>query len=313
LNFKHHIIFINDSQYLFLRKVFNGKTKKSCCEVTLSSNNSNLPMYVYLNDIVTENGEQCLVTVINITERKQAEELIEQKSEQLEKANAEKDKFFSIIAHDLRSPFQTLLGFARMMVEELPTLTLDEMQKIAVSMRNSASNLYHLLENLLHWSRIQQGLIHFNPEVVQLLTIVDESMEMALEPAKNKGIEIAYNIPDDIKVFADSNMLQTVIRNLVSNAVKFTPKGGKIRLSAKASGNKSVVISIKDSGIGMSSAMVENLFRLNVQTNGIGTEGEPSTSLVLIICKEFIEKHGGKLWVESEEGKGGTFYFTLKH
>ena len=214
-------------------------------------------MYVYLTGIVTKNGEQCLVTVVNITERKQVEEHIKRKSEPLEKANDEKDKFFSIIPHDLRNPFNSFLGFTKLMAEELDILSIKEIQKVAMTMRNSVSNLYRLLENLLHWSRIQQGLIHFNPEVVQLLPIVDESMEMELEPAKNKGIEIAYDIPDDIKVFAGSNMLQTVILNHVSNAVKFTPKGGKINFSVKASGNKSVIISIKDSDIGISSAWLK--------------------------------------------------------
>ena len=136
---------------------------------------------------------------------------------------------------------------------------------------------------------------------------------MMLESAKSKGIEIACNVPVEIEVFADNHILQTVIRNLVSNAVKFTPKGGKISVSAEATSDKGVQISIKDTGIGMSPKMVDNLFRLDVQTNRKGTEGEPSTGLGLMLCKEFVEKHGGKIWVESEEGNGSTFYFTLPY
>ena len=247
----------------------------------------------------------------DITIRKRAETEIKLKNEQLLKLIDEKDKFFSIIAHDLRSPFNSFLGLTQIMTEELPSLTMDEIQEIALTMRNSATDLFRLLENLLHWARIEQGLIPFHPEIIKLLPIVNESLATMLELAKNKKIEIAYDIPGETEVFADKNMLQTVIRNLVSNAVKFTPKGGKISLSAKASGDKSVEISIKDSGIGMNLAMVDNLFRLHDQTNRKGTEGEPSTGLGLIICKDFIEKHGGKLWVESEEGKGSTFHFTL--
>lgn len=242
---------------------------------------------------------------------KRTEEEMKLKNEKLLKLNAEKDKIFSIIAHDLRSPFNSLLGLTQIMVEELPNLTKDEIRKIAVSMRNSATNLFHLLENLLYWARMQQGLIPSSPESVRLRPIVDEGIAIVLESAQNKGIEIAYDIPDDIEVFADNRMLQTVIRNLVSNAVKFTPKAGNVSLSAKATDDKSIEISIKDSGIGMSSAIIDKLFQLDIQINRKGTEGEPSTGLGLLLCKEFIEKLGGKIWVESEEGKGSVFYFTI--
>ena len=247
----------------------------------------------------------------DITELKRAAKEIKLKNEELQKANAEKDKFFSIIAHDLRSPFQGFLGLTQEMADELPRLTKDEMHEIAVGMRDSATNLFRLLENLLEWARIQQGAIPFNPEVVKLHPVVDESAATALQAAKNKGIDIACDIPNDIAIFADTNMLQTIIRNLVSNAVKFTPQGGRVSISAKNTGDKSVEISIRDSGIGMSKAIVDNLFRLDVRTNRKGTNGELSTGLGLLLCKEFIEKHGGRIWVESEEGKGSAFYFTI--
>lgn len=247
----------------------------------------------------------------DITERKLAEEEIRLKNQQLLKLNAEKDKFFSIISHDLRSPFNSFLGMTQIMAEDLPSLTLDQIQEFSLAMRNSATNLYRLLENLLQWSRMKQGLIPFNPELMRLLLVVDECIEIMIEPAKNKGIDLTSDIPKNLKVFADNNILQTVIRNLVSNAVKFTQKGGKISVSAKAIGDKSVEISIKDNGIGMSQSMVDNLFRLDVKINREGTEGEPSCGLGLLLCKEFVEKHGGKIWVESEAGKGSTFYFTL--
>ncbi|MEI7501609.1 MAG: PAS domain-containing sensor histidine kinase, partial [Bacteroidota bacterium] len=245
----------------------------------------------------------------NITARKQSELEIKLKNQELSKLNTEKDRFFSIIAHDLRTPFNGFLGFTKMMVEELDTLTLKEIQKIALSMRNSASNLFRLLENLLEWSRMEQGLIPFNPKIVQLFSIIDESAAMVVEPAKSKGIELTCDIPPDLQVFADTNILQTVIRNLVSNAVKFTPKGGKVTIAAKSVPDHSVEISVIDTGIGMNPEMIADLFRLDVQTNRRGTENEPSSGLGLLICKDFVEKHGGKLWVESEEGKGSTFCF----
>jgi signal transduction histidine kinase/CheY-like chemotaxis protein len=251
------------------------------------------------------------VFVMDITNRKRTEKEIQVKNEELQKVNAEKDKFFSIIAHDLRSPLSSFLGFTQLMVEELPSMELADLQEMAVSMEKSATNLFRLLENLLEWAKIQRGLVPFNPEVIQLNSIVGESVEMLIESIKNKEIEITYDVPADSWVIADSNMLQTVIRNLVSNAVKFTPKGGKISLLAKATGNQSFEISIKDKGIGMSPVQLDHLFQLNNQINRPGTEGEPSSGLGLLLCKEFIEKIGGKIWVESEVGVGSEFSFTI--
>jgi PAS domain S-box-containing protein len=250
-------------------------------------------------------------TARDITDRKIAEEEIKLKNKELLLINSEKDKFFSIIAHDLRSPFNAFIGLTQIMAEELSTLSMNEIQVYAESMKNSASNLYRLLENLLNWSKIQQGLIPFNAEILRLLPIVEESMLMLLEAAKNKNIEISLNIPNDIKVSADENMLNAIIRNLVSNAIKFTPKGGKINLSASENGENYVEITIKDTGIGMTDDMIENLFKLDVNTNRPGTDGEASTGLGLILCKEFIEKHKGKLWVKCNGDKGCTFWFTI--
>ena len=248
---------------------------------------------------------------LDITERKRAEEEINSKNEDLLKLNLEKDKFFSIIAHDLRSPFNSLLGFTQLLAEELPTLTMAEIQKISVSMKKSAGNLFNLLENLLEWSRIQRGLTRFNPESLMLLNAVAPIIEMIRDEADKKMIRISYDIPEGLRVVADAKIFDSLIRNLVYNAVKFTPKGGEITIEAKPMPDNAVEISIKDTGIGMNKHIIENLFRLDEQTNRKCTEGEPSTGLGLIICKDSIEKHDGKLWVESEEGKGSTFRFTL--
>jgi PAS domain S-box-containing protein len=269
--------------------------------------------WIEMNGVKIEwEGQSATLNVLtDITERIQAEEEIRLKNEQLLKLNAEKDRFFSIIAHDLRSPFNGFLGLTEIMAEELQTLTMAQIQEISVSMRSSATNLSHLLENLLQWARMQQGLIPFEPEIIKLNPIVIESITLMMEPAKNKGIDLTYDIPPEINVLADRNMLQTVIRNMISNAVKFTPKGGKISISTKVTEDKSVEISIKDTGIGMNHAMIGNLFSLDVKTNRKGTEGEPSSGLGLLLCKEFVEKQGGKIWVESEEEKGTRFCFTV--
>jgi signal transduction histidine kinase len=252
-----------------------------------------------------------LLAIEDITGRRQAEELIRLKNNELQKVNAEKEKFFSIIGHDLRSPFNSFLGLTQIMAEELPTLSINEIQKIATNMQSSATNLYRLLGNLLDWSLIQQGLFPFNPTVVTLLPIANECIELTKETADDKNIEILYDIDDGLTVFADKTTLQTVIKNLVSNALKFTPKGGKIMISARMAEKKNVEISVKDTGIGMEKNILDNLFRLDVNTCRKGTEGELSTGLGLLLCKDFIEKHGGKLLIESQEGMGSTFYFSV--
>jgi len=248
---------------------------------------------------------------IDVTEQKKVETALKESEAKLKELNAEKDKFFSIIAHDLRSPFNAFLGFTRLLVEELDTLSIKELQKIALSMRNSASNVFRLLENLLEWSRMQQGKIIFSPESTLLMPLISDSISPVMDSANNKGIEISYEIPASLEVFADEYMLASTIRNLVSNAVKFSRKGDTVTIVAKPVPGNSVEISIRDSGIGMSRTMVDELFRLDVQTNRKGTDGEPSAGLGLLLCKDFIEKHGGKLWVESEEGKGSVFFFTI--
>jgi PAS domain S-box-containing protein len=247
----------------------------------------------------------------DITSARRAEEEIQKNIQKLSDSNAEKDKFFSIIAHDLRNPLSSFLGLTKLMVDEFSQFTTEEVQDFILSMSKSATTLYRLLENLLQWSQIHRGGVPFNPEIVRLGQVVNISIEMIHESAKTKGIEIITDIPPDISAFVDSNMLQTVIRNLVSNAVKFTPRGGEVRLSVITSENNFVEVSIQDTGIGMEQTMIDNLFRLDVKTGRTGTDGEPSTGLGLLLCKEFIEMNSGKLWVESEVGKGSVFYFTI--
>ncbi len=238
-------------------------------------------------------------------------QVIKQQNDILSIANIEKDKFFSIIAHDMRGPFNGFLGLTQMMAEELPTMTFEQVRNIALNMKRSAANLYRLLENLLQWAKMHQGLIPCKPEPVLLRSLISESVKVIHSSAKIKGVEIVSDIPNDLVVSADVNILQTIIRNLVSNALKFTHSGGKISIAVRKTGDNRVEVSVSDTGIGMSRDMVDALFRLDVRTSRHGTEGEPSTGLGLIICKEFVEKQGGKLLVESEEGKGSKFAFSL--
>jgi len=246
-----------------------------------------------------------------LVERKLAESEIRRKNEELQRLSSEKDKFFSIIAHDLRSPFYGFLGLTQRLVEELPVMTMNESKRIAENLNDSAVATFRLLENLLEWSRMEQGLIPFQQELIPVLPVIDECLSATWESAKNKEIEIKCDVKNDLTVYADRKMLQTIIRNLVSNAIKFTNNNGTILISAESvSGNK-IQISIKDSGVGMNKEIVDNLFKLHVDTSRSGTNGEPSTGLGLVLCKEFVEKHKGKIWAKSEEGKGSTFNFTI--
>jgi PAS domain S-box-containing protein len=252
-----------------------------------------------------------IVTARDITEKKQEEERMKFKNEELLNLNAEKDKFFSIVAHDLRSPFNSFLGLTQIMAEDLQSLSMAQIQNIAVSMSKSATNLYALLENLLAWSRLQRGMTSFDPKSFLLLPKISESLQLVCEMANRKGIETVLNLQEDLVVFADQNMLESTIRNVALNAVKFTSKGGRITISARSTSRNSIEISVKDTGIGMDREILDKLFRIDEHTSRVGTEGEASTGLGLLLSKDFIEKHGGRIWAESEEGRGSTFFFTL--
>lgn len=252
-----------------------------------------------------------IITARDITEKKQEEERMKFKNEELLNLNAEKDKFFSIVAHDLRSPFNSFLGLTQIMAEDLQSLSMSQIQNIALSMSKSANNLYALLENLLAWSRLQRGMTSFDPKSFLLVPKITESLELVCEMANRKGIETAINMQEDLVVFADQNMLESTIRNVALNAVKFTSKGGKITISARSASRNSIEISVRDTGIGMSSDILGKLFHIDEHISRVGTEGEASTGLGLLLSRDFIEKHGGRIWAESEEGKGSTFFFTF--
>ncbi len=261
----------------------------------------------------TDDGKPLMMfgTHTDITDRKLAEEKLELEHLQLLKLDAEKDKFFSVIAHDLRSPFNGFLGLTEIMVEGLSGMTMEQIQQMAVLLRKSATNLYSLLGNLLEWSRMQRGLTAFAPSSFLLMPKISESMVLIKDAADKKNILICYAVPEDLTIFADGNMLGGILRNLVTNAVKFTPKGGIITISARPNNDNMAEMSVKDTGIGMNKDLIDNLFQLDINTNRKGTEGEYSTGLGLMICKDFIEKNGGKLFIESEEGKGSDFKFTM--
>ncbi len=252
-------------------------------------------------------------TARDITERKQAEEELHSTNKQLEKSNSEKDKLFSIIAHDLRSPFHGLLGLSEILAKDSDELSSEEVTNFSISLHTSIENLYKLIENLLQWGQLQKDSIEFAPKVLNLSNAFIQGMDAIQQRALQKGITIINEIPETLKINADEKMISSVLRNLLSNAVKFTRRDGKVIGRAQVTENGMIEISVTDTGTGMPADIVEKIFKIGEKVGRLGTENEPSTGLGLVLCREFVEKHGGKIWVESEEGKGSTFYFSLKN
>jgi len=262
--------------------------------------------------LIKYNNQPALMNIVrDITDRKNAELQLQKYSVELSKQIAEKDRFFSIIAHDLRGPIAGFVDLAQILDEGMQEMEPETIHKITGALKKSSANLNVLLSNLLEWSRMQRGLIKYEPAPLLLMPFLSDALVLVTEAAAKKEIAIQYDIPDKITVYADSNMLAGIMRNLLSNAVKFTPLGGAIIVSAKPLADSVVEISVKDTGIGMSADLIANLFRLDANTSRKGTAGEPSTGLGLILCKDFIEKHNGEFRFESEPGIGSTVYFTL--
>jgi PAS domain S-box-containing protein len=244
-------------------------------------------------------------------DRKRNEEEIKLKNEMLQSLIAEKDKFFSILAHDLRGPMSAFVSATGILADEIKNMTIDEIAEITQSMKTEATNIYRLLENLLEWSRLQRGILEYKPESFSLNELVNSEAAIVKATAENKGIDLEINIAGQLMLSADRHMIEAVVRNLLSNAVKFTPRNGKVILTATKKTGGETEIKITDTGIGMNPELRSRLFNLNEKTSRTGTGGEPSTGLGLHLCREFVEKHNGRIWVESEEGKGSVFGFFL--
>lgn len=253
-----------------------------------------------------------------IKRNKQLENKVNERTKDLDKTINElsleistKDKFFSIIAHDLRSPFTGLLGLSKYLVNELDNLTKDELKMISENIAKSAENTFELLENLLNWARIKTGRINYEPEVINLKNVFNELSELYGENAAYKDITLDVKVCDDMKIVADLNMIKSVLRNLISNSIKFTRRGGKINISVRKE-DAFITISVADSGVGIHPDKINRLFQVgeNVSTNG--TENEKGSGLGLILCKEFIELNGGKILVKSKLGEGTEFSLLLK-
>lgn len=238
------------------------------------------------------------------------ETVINQKKE-LQELNNTKDKFFSIISHDLRGPLSGMLGLTKLMADKSTGLSKEDLQDLSAKLAHSANSTYSLLENLLNWAKMNQGIILFKPQLIPLKAFASIHLEVMQNMANTKNINTANHIPDDLIIFADEYMLQTIIRNIILNAIKFTESNGKVSINAKAVNDQFIEVSIEDTGVGMSAETIENLFSIDKQIKRAGTNNEPSSGLGLLLCKEFIAQHHGEINVESQEGHGSIFKFTL--
>jgi PAS domain S-box-containing protein len=262
-------------------------------------------------EIIEIQGQKCMLSNIHdISELKKAELIMRESEARLRELNATKDKFFSIIAHDLKSPFNSILGFSEILKDEVKNLDIGTIAQYASIINSTATNTYQLLENLLEWSLSQQQKMPFDPAPMFLNHLINAEIQNLKHHAGLKNIELTCTFGENIIITADENMLSTIIRNLITNAIKFTEKNGKIVITARVHGNE-VEVSVADTGIGIKPEAIDKLFKIETSFTTRGTENEKGTGLGLLLCKEFIEKHHGKIWVESEPGNGSRFIFVL--
>ena len=258
---------------------------------------------------IDSEGKKYLVGVIHdITERKKSEVSLKESEQQLKELNTTKDKLFSIIAHDLRTPFTNIIGLTGLLIDN--SIDFEESEKYIKILNSSAKNTLILLDNLLNWAKSQTGQLIFKPEKTIISNVIQEIIALNKLHADTKSISVSYTSSNDLEVFADVNMLRTVLRNLISNAIKFTNTGGHVNIKSILK-NKHVEISISDNGIGMNEEKHKSLFEIISNTTTLGTANENGSGLGLVLCKEFVNKNGGTIWAESEEGKGSCFKFTL--
>lgn len=250
-----------------------------------------------------QNFQGTLGVFRNITERKKMEQ-------QLISLNADKDRFMSILAHDLRGPFTGLMNYSDMLLKNFRNMDIDKIEKQLQTIHKTSKKTYDLLEDVLLWSRSQSGKLPFEPQKLIFAEVIGEVIHEKHCQASIKNISINSAVPEEMSIYADNNMLKTVLRNLLSNAIKFTNKDGSIIVKAEYKQNNAIV-TVSDNGIGINSEDIGKLWNFAKPFTTQGTENESGTGLGLVICKEFVEKHGGKISVKSEPGKGTDFIFSL--
>lgn len=260
---------------------------------------------------VLENGDIIWTGTLNdITQRKQTEEYIKHKNSELQRLSEDKDILMSILAHDLITPFNSMLGFLDLLSENLREYDVNTLENYISIVNNSAKGAFNLLNDILLWTRSQSGAIPFKPKIFNLKSSIEEVTEFLKPNANTKNITINIDESDKTVVFADVDMLNTILRNLISNAIKFTDSGGIVNISSERT-ESDILVTISDNGIGIAPNILPRLFDTTKLYSTRGTANEKGTGFGLMLCKKFVEEHGGEIWAESELSKGSKFKFTL--
>ncbi|WP_159086082.1 PAS domain-containing sensor histidine kinase [Flavobacterium faecale] len=261
--------------------------------------------------IITINEEQCMIASVNdISIRKEAEQKLIESQESLRELNATKDKFFSIIAHDLRSPFNGIIGFTELLKSEVQESNYDGILEYAEIINSSSHHAMDLLTNLMEWTRSQTGRIAFHPKMVVIDDVIKETLTLFETLTEQKNIKVTLNLHIKTEQYVDQSMIEAILRNLISNAIKFTPNEGNLIISSIENENE-FEIAIADSGIGIKEKDISNLFKIDNTHSSLGTNNEVGTGLGLILCKDFIDYHQGHISVKSTVGLGSTFTFSI--
>jgi len=277
--------------------------KEGYFDVSVDGKTVRLRLLISTALVTLNNDKYVLLTVDDITELKE-------KEEELQEAIATKDKFFSIISHDLRGPIGSVLALSEIVNENVTGDNIEEYKEYLHLMHDEIENTFKLVENLLLWSRNQKGQIKIHPEAFEVTPVTKKTIALLQGLADKKGVTIRTEITENLTIVADQDMFSTVVRNLVSNAIKFTHKGDDIIVKAEPI-NDHFKFSVADAGVGIPKEALSKIFDVSVNLTTKGTNNEKGTGLGLILCKEFIEKHSGKFWIESKEGVGTTIHFTL--
>ena len=298
----------NKSKAEFIKRYFHKSGKIVTCQISSSlmydENEQPLFFISHIKDITNQIEQEKVLKELNTK--------LSETVNDLKIANAAKDKFFRIIAHDLKNPFHSILGLSELLLDNTQTSNPEQINHIASIINQSTEDAYKLLENLLEWSMSQTNCIPFHPKKIGVQKILNEAIKLSLGSAKAKSISITYDINEKTIIYADANMLSTILRNLVSNAIKFTRKMGKIKVTISQNKNHTL-FTVSDTGIGISPEVKDKLFKIEEKISIPDTDAHTGTGLGLLLCKEFVDKHDGKIWVESELGKGSDFKFTISN
>ena len=248
--------------------------------------------------------EEAMLQQAELNEKLRASE------QQLKDLNVRKDKFFSIVSHDVKSMLVSAIGFSKLLISDADTLPREMVKEFATHVHRSTTNTYDLLENLLTWTRMQTGRMLYQRAWHGVDDLIQNNIRMLQDNAARKGIQLSREGNREAQVYADRNMINSVLQNLISNAIKFTERGGEVTVSSRAF-DHTVEIAVRDNGVGINPDDLSKLFRIDMNHSTPGTAEEEGTGLGLVLCKEMIEKHEGRIWAESEPGRGSAFYFTL--